>query len=75
MKNLLCLIVCFGFLVCGTYALGKDVSSYLQDISVTIKTKGGEGSGVVFTREVFSSTGNKKVNFVFSILTIRFQQN
>lgn len=66
MKNFLCLIVCFGFLVCGTYSLGKDVSSYLQDISVTIKTKGGEGSGVVFTREVFSSTGNKKVNFVWT---------
>lgn len=66
MKNFLCLIVCFGCLVCGTYSLGKDVSSYLQDISVTIKTKGGEGSGVVFTREVFSSTGNKKVNFVWT---------
>jgi S1-C subfamily serine protease len=66
MKTALCLIVCLGSLVCGSYTLGKDVSSYLQDISVTIKTKGGEGSGVVFTREVFSSIGSKKVNFVWT---------
>jgi S1-C subfamily serine protease len=48
----------------STYA--SDVSSYLQDISVTIKTKGGEGSGVVFTRDIASSNGSKKVNFVWT---------
>jgi len=26
----------------------ESISGYLQDISVTIKTKSGEGSGVVF---------------------------
>lgn len=43
-----------------------EVSSYLQDISVTIKTAKGEGSGVVFTREIQTETGLKKINFVWT---------
>lgn len=52
--------------VVSATAHANDISSYLQDISVTIKTKGGEGSGVVFTRDIASETGNKKVNFVWT---------
>jgi S1-C subfamily serine protease len=46
--------------------LASDVSSYLQDISVTIKTSRGEGSGVVFTRDIVTDEGNKKINFVWT---------
>ncbi len=38
------------------------VAAYLQDISVTIKTNQGEGSGVIKTRLV----GGKKINFVWT---------
>lgn len=44
----------------------KDISRYLQDISVTIKTEKGSGSGVIFTREIRSDKGNKTVNFVWT---------
>ena len=44
----------------------ENISGYLQDISVTIKTKSGEGSGVVFTRDVACEGGVKKVNFVWT---------
>lgn len=46
--------------------LAADVSSYLQDISVTIKTARGEGSGVVFTRDIATEEGDKKINFVWT---------
>lgn len=38
------------------------VASYLQDISVTIKTNSGEGSGVIKTRII----SGKKINFVWT---------
>ena len=44
----------------------SDVSQYLQDISVTIKTAKGEGSGVVFTRDIDTDDGIKKINFVWT---------
>lgn len=44
----------------------EDISSYLQDISVTIKAENGEGSGVIFTREIDSVSGKKSVNFVWT---------
>lgn len=66
MKNLLMLAISFCVIFSTTATLANDVSSYLQDISVTIKTKGGEGSGVVFTRDIASESGNKKVNFVWT---------
>lgn len=47
-------------------AIAEDISSYLQDISVTIKAEGGEGSGVIFTREIGSASGKKSVNFVWT---------
>lgn len=46
--------------------IANDVSNYLQDISVTIKTTRGEGSGVVFTRDIKTENGIKKVNFVWT---------
>lgn len=42
------------------------VSQYLQDISVTIKTDRGSGSGVIFTRKIQSDDGEKNVNFVWT---------
>lgn len=43
------------------------VSQYLQDISVTIKTDRGSGSGVIFTRKIKSDDGEEKnVNFVWT---------
>lgn len=50
----------------GVAAIAEDISSYLQDISVTIKAEGGEGSGVIFTREIDSASGKKSVNFVWT---------
>ena len=65
MKSLLWMIVFF-FVVGSSSILANDVSEYLQDISVTIKTTKGEGSGVVFTREIKTEDGKKKVNFVWT---------
>ena len=42
------------------------VSQYLQDISVTIKTDRGSGSGVIFTRKIQSDDGEKNINFVWT---------
>jgi len=40
---------------------------HLQDVSVTVKAAGGEGSGVIVTREVETSPNvKKKVNFVWT---------
>ena len=61
--GLFCVVV---FLGLGSFAQAADISTYLQDISVTIKTKGGEGSGVVFSRDIASDAGAKKVNFVWT---------
>lgn len=49
-----------------SYSAEPNISEYLQDISVTIKTKNGEGSGVVFTRNVLTDSGEKKVNFIWT---------
>ena len=55
------------FLICFCItARCEEVSEYLQDISVTIKTKQGEGSGVVFTRDIQTDSGIKKINFVWT---------
>ena len=43
-----------------------SVSQYLQDISVTIKTDRGSGSGVIFSRKISSDDGDKNVNFVWT---------
>ena len=45
----------------------KDLYQHLQDVSVTVKSFAGEGSGVIVTREVALSNGKKeKVNFVWT---------
>lgn len=48
------------------FAEDQPISTYLQNISVTIKTERGSGSGVIFTRNIESDTGEKKVNFVWT---------
>lgn len=45
---------------------GEDISSYLQNISVTVTSKGGSGSGVIFTRDIQDGNKTKKVNFVWT---------
>lgn len=59
----LCFLVVYAV---SNVAYAAEVSSYLQDISVTIKTSKGEGSGVVFTREIQTENGLKKINFVWT---------
>lgn len=54
------------FSVISCYAEEVNISSYLQDISVTIKTERGSGSGVIFSREIESENGKKNVNFVWT---------
>ena len=45
----------------------RDLYQHLQDVSVTVKSFSGEGSGVIVTREVTVSSGKKeKVNFVWT---------
>ncbi len=56
----------FFFCFLSSKGIAAEVSEYLQDISVTIKTTKGEGSGVVFTREIKTENGNKKINFVWT---------
>ena len=48
------------------YGEEPPVSTFLQEISVTIKTDRGEGSGVIFTREIESKNGKQNVNFVWT---------
>lgn len=52
--------------VSSTLCRAEDISSYLQNISVTVTTKGGSGSGVIFTREIQDGNKIKKVNFVWT---------
>jgi len=59
-------IIVFFFCMFSSKGMAAEVSEYLQDISVTIKTTKGEGSGVVFTREIKTEDGNKKINFVWT---------
>lgn len=53
-------------LLLPSVCLGDDISSYLQNISVTVTAKGGSGSGVIFTREIRDGDKTKKVNFVWT---------
>ena len=51
-----------------TYA-EENIADYLQNISVTIKSDGGQGSGVLITRELKTSEADPtsvKVNFVWT---------
>ena len=60
------------FIVCAVFnlsltCLAQDVAQHLQDVSVTIKSNGSEGSGVLITREMLPKKDSKekvKVNFV-----------
>ncbi len=68
MKYLVSLVLGF-CLFSPSYAQELDVANYLQNISVTVKTETGEGSGVIVTRELKeSSTADtkRKVNFIWT---------
>jgi len=50
-------------------AMGDDLPKHLQEISVTVNTGQGEGSGVIITRELklkSDSTETRKVNFIWT---------
>ena len=51
-----------------TQAFGGDTALYqkLQDVSVTVKAAGSEGSGVIITREVSVGDTTEKINFVWT---------
>lgn len=56
-------------LLCAQISRGNDLANHLQEISVTVKAAGAEGSGVIVTRELKlndKSNDTKKVNFVWT---------
>tara|TARA_B100000029_G_scaffold390686_1_gene387471 strand:+ start:846 stop:1793 length:948 start_codon:yes stop_codon:yes gene_type:complete len=68
MKRTIC-IAAFFVALFATAANAQDNALYqhLQDVSVTVKAAGGEGSGIIVTREVEVSPNVKqKVNFVWT---------
>jgi hypothetical protein len=68
MKRLFCVLTLTIFsMVSVVSAQDNKLYQHLQDVSVTVKTGGGEGSGVIVTREVETSPNVKqKVNFVWT---------
>ena len=51
----------------ATAALSNDrLYQHLQDVSVTVKTFDGEGSGVIVTRTICVGSETGKVNFVWT---------
>ena len=65
-KKSLMLILLFASTAVGQVQ-NKALYQHLQDVSVTVKSFAGEGSGVIVTREVTNSSGKKeKVNFVWT---------
>jgi S1-C subfamily serine protease len=53
-------------LVFATNLRAEDIVQYLQDVSVTVKSSGGEGSGVIITRELKDGDKTVAVNFVWT---------
>lgn len=69
MKKVAFLLVVLFSLVSLSYGQELDVANYLQNISVTVKTPTGEGSGVLVTRELKESPDSQnkvKVNFIWT---------
>ena len=65
-KKSLMLILLFTSTSVGQ-APNKALYQHLQDVSVTVKSFAGEGSGVIVTREITNADGKKeKVNFVWT---------
>ena len=63
------LVVCL-LTVSTTQAFGGDVALYekLQDVSVTVKAAGSEGSGVIITREVSVGDTKRKKLILYGLL-------
>lgn len=57
----LVLIFCF-----VSFVKADDVSTHLQNISVTVQAGKGSGSGVIFTRQIKDGDKTKNVNFVWT---------
>lgn len=55
-----------GLVLFGSFVRSEDVSTYLQNISVTVTTNGGAGSGVIFSRDIKDGDKVDKVNFVWT---------
>tara|TARA_R100000152_G_C6778743_1_gene209669 strand:+ start:11 stop:913 length:903 start_codon:yes stop_codon:yes gene_type:complete len=65
-KSFLISLILVAVMAVSAIAQEGNISTYLQDISVTIKTERGSGSGVIFSREIESEEGKKNVNFVWT---------
>lgn len=65
-KSFLISLMLVAIMAVNAIAQEGNISTYLQDISVTIKTERGSGSGVIFSREIESQEGKKNVNFVWT---------
>jgi len=62
-------IYIFLILLLSPLVFAEDLAQHLQDVSVTIKSNRGSGSGIIVTREVQASDGNntkQKVNFILT---------
>jgi S1-C subfamily serine protease len=60
------LFLAFLIVAISSACRAEEISSYLQNISVTVTAKGGSGSGAIFTREIKDGDKTKKVNFVWT---------
>lgn len=60
------LILCVGSVGFGADKSQVQVAKYLQDISLTIKARGAEGSGVIKTRTVKNNDKEETVSFVWT---------
>ena len=59
--------VALSFILASTADANDKLYQHLQDVSVTVKAAGGEGSGVIVTREIEVAPNVKqKVNFVWT---------
>jgi hypothetical protein len=67
MNKAVSLSIAFMLFLATTALSNDELYQHLQDVSVTVKAAGGEGSGVIVTRKVETSPNVKqKVNFVWT---------
>ena len=66
-KAILGTVVLLFVLGSSVFSADKQLYQHLQDVSVTVKSGLGEGSGVLITRDVLVSPGRvEKINFVWT---------
>ena len=66
-KAILGTVMLLFVLASSVFSADKQLYQHLQDVSVTVKSGLGEGSGVLITRDVLVSPGRvEKINFVWT---------